>query len=584
MPVVTSPVVLDEEGNKVPLLTLWQDEQILLCFLRHLGCIFCHELAHGLNTIYDELTAKDIKVIVVSIGTPGQAREFKKITNFKGAIYVDPDTSSNGQLLSYDLFRLNHADKEIPASVWAKGAELKTQGFDNHPHLDGAEAQYTGNILQLGGIFLMGPGNNCDYSYRSKYIGDHPLIEDIKEAALGVNAKGDVYTYERTKTWIRKLSVSTIKNLPPKPQAEKKVTKSSEKEVAPSEPATSVASYAAALLPVAAAVLYTLYGGVSKSNKPIIAIAVVIGLALFVYLQKKSASSKVVHKLERKESQDEELQSTLYTPQQIDSFALDHGLLDCDCSSVFSNIDMLTNHSGSAPMAGSNSQECELPLVVPKWTPEVHEVYQKTLCYVRDFLAKSHPLVGRPGPTCPFVPLALRKNLCFLSVVNTGPGTTRRSLVKFVRSYLTRFQEIEPRTGKDAVYKAVILVFPDIAVEDAFEYIDGVQNELKEEFVENGLMIGEFHMYNNTPGMRNPDWYPLRTPYPSLAMRHMVPTDLVFLSNERYGPEKRKKFLEAYLRTFGSDADDANTKKNKKDVETAKQELEQATRALSGGL
>ena len=65
-----------------------------------------------------------------------------------------------------------------------------------------------------------------------------------------------------------------------------------------------------------------------------------------------------------------------------------------------------------------------------------------------------------------------------------------------------------------------------------------MQKELKPFFVEKGLMIGEFHMANNMStkpltniqinyfyligGLRNPNFYPLRTPYPCLAMRYMV--------------------------------------------------------------
>ena len=46
-------------------------------------------------------------------------------------------------------------------------------------------------------------------------------------------------------------------------------------------------------------------------------------------------------------------------------------------------------------------------------------------------------------------------------------------------------------------------------------------------FVERGLMIGEFHSANNATGLRNSSFYPLRTPYPCLAVRHMVPGDFV---------------------------------------------------------
>ena len=43
-------------------------------------------------------------------------------------------------------------------------------------------------------------------------------------------------------------------------------------------------------------------------------------------------------------------------------------------------------------------------------------------------------------------------------------------------------------------------------------------------------MIGEFHSINNSCGLRNESFYPLRTPIPCLAIRHMVGTDIAFMS------------------------------------------------------
>ena len=37
-------------------------------------------------------------------------------------------------------------------------------------------------------------------------------------------------------------------------------------------------------------------------------------------------------------------------------------------------------------------------------------------------------------------------------------------------------------------------------------------------------------MGNNNSGLRNPNFYPLRTPYPCLAIRHMVSTDIAFMT------------------------------------------------------
>ena len=119
---------------------------------------------------------------------------------------------------------------------------------------------------------------------------------------------------------------------------------------------------------------------------------------------------------------------------------------------------------------------------------------QMSNCYLREFLAKPHPLVGRKGPVCPFVPSALKFNSLYLSVIRTPGMTTPKATIEAAaRSFITRFGELEPKEGRRAPYKAVVLLFPDVPVHRAPELIDAVQANLKLEFVAKGLMIGEFH-------------------------------------------------------------------------------------------
>jgi len=66
-------------------------------------------------------------------------------------------------------------------------------------------------------------------------------------------------------------------------------------------------------------------------------------------------------------------------------------------------------------------------------------------------------------------------------------------------------------------------------------------------FVENGLMIGQFHPLPPVEGgLWTKDFRPLRCPVPLLAIRHMVPTDLPFLTRDR-------RLLDGYYRVFGDD-------------------------------
>lgn len=207
------------------------------------------------------------------------------------------------------------------------------------------------------------------------------------------------------------------------------------------------------------------------------------------------------------------------------------------------------------------------------WEEGTTNEYQTTLCYVREFLGKPHPLVGRPGPTCPFVPTALRLNTVYITVIRTGKDTSRASILQQVKKVLPIFHELEPKSGRTIIYKAIIMVFPDVRLEDANEFIDQVQLALKQDFVTQGLMIGEFHQANNTSGLHNPNFYPLRTPFPSLAIRNMVPSDLIFMAPDQYSNDLREKFLTSYIKNF-SGPDEAKDKKLAKDLDHARKALE----------
>jgi len=97
------------------------------------------------------------------------------------------------------------------------------------------------------------------------------------------------------------------------------------------------------------------------------------------------------------------------------------------------------------------------------------------------------------------------------------------------------------------------LIFPDVQSAKAHEIIDRVQVLAKAFFVEKGLMVGEFHETNNASGLRNENFFPLRTPYPCLAIRHMVPGDFVFMTLDDYSMDMRAKLLRGFLDVFGDE-------------------------------
>ena len=66
-----------------------------------------------------------------------------------------------------------------------------------------------------------------------------------------------------------------------------------------------------------------------------------------------------------------------------------------------------------------------------------------TIDWMRQFLARPHPELGRSGPVCPFVPGALDQNTIWLTAVNVR---SKNEIVEVVGQYRDHFLELEPKT------------------------------------------------------------------------------------------------------------------------------------------
>ncbi|RCJ27350.1 hypothetical protein A6S26_13050 [Nostoc sp. ATCC 43529] len=193
--------------------------------------------------------------------------------------------------------------------------------------------------------------------------------------------------------------------------------------------------------------------------------------------------------------------------------------------------------------------------------------------WVKNFLGRPHPHLGRPGAVCPFVPHSLRSNSIRLAVIRTK-DLYPEQIENLVKRYRDIFLEMDVKGQESKISKAFLLIFPDIDIEDAPKTIDSIQQKLKPLFVESGLMIGEFHKRNQSPGLHNPDFRPLRSPVPLLAIRFMVEADLPFLQSPA-DPHLRIRYLEAYLKQFGHKfTDETRFKTAYQALALAKQEVE----------
>jgi hypothetical protein len=64
--------------------------------------------------------------------------------------------------------------------------------------------------------------------------------------------------------------------------------------------------------------------------------------------------------------------------------------------------------------------------------------------------------------------------------------------------------------------------------------VEEVQAETKPIFVPRNLMVGQFYPSCPQIGLHNVTFRPLQAPIPMIAVRHMVPSDLPFLTDSPY--------------------------------------------------
>ncbi|MDH6705908.1 hypothetical protein P3T27_002630 [Kitasatospora sp. MAA19] len=159
-----------------------------------------------------------------------------------------------------------------------------------------------------------------------------------------------------------------------------------------------------------------------------------------------------------------------------------------------------------------------------------HAEAAEVLAWSRRFLTTAHPDLGRSGPVCPYTQPSLRRGLFHIAVAEPGADGDLPALVGELRAWYERLLAglVEE---SDRELLTVLLVLPGLDRTDS-TVLDEAQRKAKDEFVEQGLMIGQFHPACEEPGLWNRSFRPLRAPVPLLAVRKLLVFDLPFLVDD----------------------------------------------------
>jgi peroxiredoxin len=163
----------DPDGTFLRLGELWTSTPAILVFLRHYGCIFCREHVAQLRDHEAAFEAAGARVAAIGLGDRAYARAFREETGIRFPLLVDEERKAYriARLRSASLLHL-FSRANAAARTRARSAGHRQHRLGKHP-------------FQLGGSFVLGPGDVVRYAHVSGTFGENASPEHLLAALEG---------------------------------------------------------------------------------------------------------------------------------------------------------------------------------------------------------------------------------------------------------------------------------------------------------------------------------------------------------------------------------------------------------------
>ena len=170
--------------------------------------------------------------------------------------------------------------------------------------------------------------------------------------------------------------------------------------------------------------------------------------------------------------------------------------------------------------------------------------------WIKTFVVKPHKDLGRAGPVCPFVPVALEHKTLWLAAERSA-GRKATDVIQLIDSYKRLLLTTQPVEGDDANNKSIVVVFTDLPAAQAKDFFSGVLQQIAvPSYADDGLVMGPFYEGNDGTALYNPNFRPFTSPVPFLLMRRAVISDWKFFLNN-------EDLLRLWARRYGESAVEA---------------------------
>ncbi|KZP31752.1 hypothetical protein FIBSPDRAFT_724158, partial [Athelia psychrophila] len=177
--------VTDQNGTRIPFGDLFMGQKTVVVFIRHFWCPLCQDYMFSLTRLVEPAMLKKagVKLVVISNGSHGMIRAYRKIFRTSFALYTDP-TLKVYNTLGMTLRTLD-AGPESQRGAYVRHGLVGgiTMVVVNAVKVGMPVWKEGGDIEQLGGEFVMGPGLQCTFAHRMRTTRAHAPIQRVLGAA-----------------------------------------------------------------------------------------------------------------------------------------------------------------------------------------------------------------------------------------------------------------------------------------------------------------------------------------------------------------------------------------------------------------
>lgn len=170
---VAAAAVIGLDGARVRVRDLWRDAPAVTTFLRHYGCLFCHEMVADVLHATPELIERGARVVLVGNGSVEQARRFfssKGLPREGCTVVTDPERTS---------YQAAELERGFAKTFLNTGSQRAFRRAREGGH---GISGWLGDLTQLGGTLVTRPPARLEYFHRSEFAGDHPDVPGVARA------------------------------------------------------------------------------------------------------------------------------------------------------------------------------------------------------------------------------------------------------------------------------------------------------------------------------------------------------------------------------------------------------------------